>query len=162
MWLFIEQPSGMRRPSKSEGFLFSKTDIDAATIKAYQETQYRVQSDTPFTLQIGVVNDALLDTHKLHRVDCSAFLTACNPYSQIASACDNYVRQHQLANELARRCLRYFPGMGQHPSNEWPGEESFLVLGLNLEAAKKLGEQFGQNAIVWCGATGLAELVLLR
>ncbi len=142
--------------------MFSKTDIDAATIKAYQETQYRVQSDTPFTLQIGVVNDALLDTHKLHRVDCSAFLTACNPYSQIASACDNYVRQHQLANELARRCLRYFPGMGQHPSNEWPGEESFLVLGLNLEAAKKLGEQFGQNAIVWCGATGLAELVLLR
>ncbi len=142
--------------------MFSKTDIDAATIKAYQETQYRVQSDTPFTLQIGVVNDALLNAHKLYRVECSAFLTACNPYSQIASASDNHVRQHQLASELARRGLRYFPGMGQHPSNQWPGEESFLVLGLNLEAAKKLGEQFGQNAIVWCGANGLAELILLR
>ncbi len=152
----------MRRPSKSEGFLFSKTDIDAATIKAYQETQYRVQSDSPFTLQIGVVNDALLNAHKLYRVECSAFLTACNPYSQIASASDNHVRQHQLANELARRGLRYFPGMVQHPSNQWPGEESFLVLGLNLESAKKLGEQFGQNAIVWCGASGLAELILLR
>ncbi len=162
MWLYKEQPSGTRRPSKSEGFLFSKTDIDAATVQAYQETEYQVQSDVPFTLRIGAANDALLIIHTLHRVDCSAFVTACNPYSQIVSTTDNSVRQRQLADELARRGLNYLPGIGQHPSNNWPGEESFLVLGLNLQAAKKLGAQFEQNAIVWCGASGVPELILLE
>ena len=152
----------MRRPSRSEGFLFSKTQIDDATVKAYQETEYRIQGDAPFTLQIGVISESLISAHKLYRVDCSAFITACNPHSQVVSADENRVRQHQLSDELTRRGLIYLPGIGVHPSNQWPGEESFLVFGLNLQAGKKLGEQFGQNAIVWCGASGLAELILLR
>jgi len=162
MWLFDGQPSGTRRPSKPEGFLFLKSVIDADTIKAYQDTEYRVQSDTPFTLQIGTLNDALLTIHNLYRVECSAFLTAWNPFSQIVSETENNIRQLQLENELGRRGLKYLPGIGQHSSNNWPGEESFLVLGLNLQAAKKLGEHFGQNAIVWCGTHGLPELILLR
>ena len=152
----------MRRPSRPEGFLFSKTQIDDATVKAYQETEYRIQGDAPFTLQIGVVSESLLIAHKSYRVDCSAFITACNPYSQKVSADENRVRQRQLANELARRGLIYLPGVGQHPLNRWPGEESFLVLGINLQAAKKLGEHFDQNAIVWCGVEGLPELIMLR
>jgi hypothetical protein len=162
MWLRKEQPSGKRRPSKSEGFLFSKTDIDDDAVQAYRETEYRIQGDKPFTLQIGVINEYLLSAHKSYRVDCSAFLTACNPYSQMVSANDNRIRQHELSDELTRCGLSYLPGIGQHPSNQWPGEESFLVLGLNLQAAKKLGAYFGQNAIVWCGANGLPELILLR
>ena len=142
--------------------MFSKTDIDAATVQAYRETEYRVQGNTPFTLHIGVVNDALLAIHKLHGVDCSAFITACNPYSQMVSNTDNSSRQRQLADELTRRGLTYLPGIGQHPSNQWPGEESFLVLGLNLQAAKKLGQHFEQNAIVWCGVDVLPELILLK
>ena len=75
---------------------------------------------------------------------------------------DNWIRQRELADELVRRGLTYLPGIGQHPSNDWPGEESFLVLGVNLQSAKKLGEHCEQNAIVWCGAAGLPELILLR
>ena len=75
---------------------------------------------------------------------------------------DNRIRQRELADELVRRGLAYLPGIGQHPSNNWPGEESFLVLDVNLQSAKKLGEQYEQNAIVWCGAAGLPELILLR
>jgi hypothetical protein len=142
--------------------LFSKTDIDDATVEAYRQTEYRIQGDTPFTLQIGVISEFLLAAHKSYRVDCSAFITACNPYSQMVSANDNRIRQRQLSDELTRRGLSHLPGLGQHPSNQWPGEESFLVLGLNLQAAKKLGMHFGQNAIVWCGANGLPELILLR
>jgi hypothetical protein len=52
--------------------------------------------------------------------------------------------------------------MGQHPSNKWPGEEIFLVLGLYFEAAKALGERFGQNAIVWCGIDAVPQLIVLR
>ncbi len=162
MWLLREQPSGTRRPSRSEGFLLLKTDIDAATVQAYQDTEYRFQGDTPFCLKIGIVNKSLLTIHKLYRVECSVFLTACNPYSQMVNDTDNRVRQCELADELVRRGLTYLPGIGQHPSNNWPGEESFLVLGVNLQSAKKLGEHCEQNAIVWCGAAGLPELILLH
>jgi hypothetical protein len=32
-------------------------------------------------------------------------------------------------------------GMGEHPSGDWPGEGTVLVLGLSPEAAKSLGQQ---------------------
>ncbi len=142
--------------------MFSNTIIDAATVNAYQETEYRVHGDMPFTLQIGQVIPELLKVHQSRRVECSAFITACNPYSQIVPDIDNALRQQELLNELTRRGLSYLPGTGQHPSNEWPGEESFLVLGLNLEETKNLGKHFQQNAVVWCGANGLPELILLK
>jgi hypothetical protein len=157
----MSNQAGRVDPPKTEGFLFLKSVINATTIKAYQDTEYRVQSDKPFTLQIGTLNDPLLVIHKLYRVECSALITAWNPFSQILSETENNIRQLQLKNELGRRGLKYLPGIGQHPSNNWPGEESFLVLGLNLQEAKKLGEHFGQNAIVWCGADGIPELILL-
>jgi len=40
-----------------------------------------------------------------------------------------------LARELAQRGLAVELGVGQHPSGDWPGEPSFLVYGLALEAA---------------------------
>ncbi|TXH37992.1 MAG: DUF3293 domain-containing protein [Burkholderiaceae bacterium] len=46
-------------------------------------------------------------------------------------------------------------------SNQWPGEDSFLVLGINLEAVKTLGRRFGQNAVLWCDATAIPQLILL-
>lgn len=162
MWLLKEQPSGKRRPSKSEGFLFSNTVIDPATIQAYLETDYRVCGDMPFTLHIGQVNSYLIAAHMHNRVDCSAFLTACNPFSRVVDEDANHQLQQQLTKELTKRGLTFLRGIGQHPSNNWPGEESFLVLGLNLEAAKTLGEHFEQNAIVWNGPDGSPQLVLLR
>lgn len=142
--------------------MYSKTYIDAATVQAYLETEYRVLGGTPHVLRIGIVNSTLLALHKHYQVECSAFLTACNPYSQIVDDVKNHSRQRELADEVANRGLIYLPGIGQHPSNEWPGEESFLVLGLKLHEAKLLGEHFQQNAIVWCDATGMPELILLR
>lgn len=162
MWLLKEQPSGKRRPSKSEGFLFSDSVIDSATIQAYLETHYRVHGVPPFVMQIGQVSRDLLSLYARHSVECAAFLTGCNPLSREVSEPENRERQKSLAAELTRRSLTFVEGMGQHPSNHWPGEESFLVLGLDLEAAKTLGERFEQNAIVWCGADGVPQLIVLR
>lgn len=36
-----------------------------------------------------------------------------------------------------------------------------LVLGLALEAAKSLGNAYEQNAVIWCGADAVPNLVLL-
>ena len=52
--------------------------------------------------------------------------------------------------------------LGVDPTGEWPGEESVFVPGLDLERAKSLGVEFGQNAIVWAGPDAVPQLVLLR
>jgi hypothetical protein len=142
--------------------LFSDSTIDEATIQAYLQTHYRVHCEAPFVLLIGQVSPELLSLYKRHHVDCAAFLTACNPFSREVSEIDNRERQKALATELARRSLTFLEGLGQHPSNNWPGEESFLILGLELEAAKTLGGRFEQNALVWCGSDGVPQLIVLR
>ena len=50
--------------------------IDAGTLQAYRETEYRVLGEQPLTLRVGQVSAGLLALHKSHKVPCSAFLTA--------------------------------------------------------------------------------------
>jgi hypothetical protein len=102
-----------------------------------------------------------LACHKRNRVDCSAFITAWNPLSQQLSATENEERHQALMAEIKSQSLSFLPGEGKHPSNNWPTEQSVLVLGLSLEAAKTLGRRFEQNAVVWAGRDGVPELVLL-
>lgn len=142
--------------------MFSKSMIDLDLVQAYRETEYRALGEQRFNLRVGHVSADLLAAHKRHRVDCSVFLTACNPFSQRLDDAGNAIRQAALAAELTRRGLAFVAGIGQHPSNEWPGEDSYLVFGLDLESAKKLGARFEQNAIVWNGFDGVPQLILLR
>jgi len=135
---------------------------EAATVAAYRETHYHVASEPQFTLHIGVASDALLATHARHGVSCSAYLTAFNPYSQQLDAESNTRRQDELVAMLAGRGFTSLPGVGQHPTNGWPGEPSVLALGVSREEAAALGRQYGQNAVVWSGADGVPELILLR
>lgn len=131
-------------------------------VEAYVETDYRVHGEHPFVLHIGQRSLDLLTAQKKHVVSCSAFITAWNPYSQVVDTEVNTLRQNTLREELQSRSLIFIPGIGQHPSNKWPGEESFLIFGLDLAAAKALGQRFEQNAIVWSGTDAVPQLVLLR
>ena len=142
--------------------MFSDSVIDRVLIQAFLETDYRVDAPAAMTLRVGVANPLLADLHKARRVESSAFITACNPFSQAFDAASNVERQEALARELRQQGLAFIGGIGQHPSNNWPGEPSFLVLGLSLEAAKALGTRHEQNAIIWCGADAVPTLVLLR
>jgi hypothetical protein len=136
--------------------------IDRDTLRAYEETHYRVLGDAPATLRIGIPAPALAELHRAFRVDCSAFVTAANPFSALIDAEANTLRQAAFEDELNREGLRFIEGIGEHPSGHWPGEPSFLVLGLPLDAAKQLGARHEQNAIVWCGADAVPQLILLR
>jgi hypothetical protein len=142
--------------------LFSTSVIHPELIQAYTETEFRVLEGMPLSIWVGKLNSELLAVHKQYRVECSAFLTACNPFSQELSDEANSERQIALAKELTTRSLEFLPGIGQHSSNQWPGEPSYLVLGLTLEAAKALGARLEQNAIVWTGVDGVSQLILLR
>ena len=140
----------------------SASAIDPCIIQAYMETEYRVRGEPGFTLRVGQASADLLDAHERHGAGCSAFLTACNPFSEPLDAAANAARQAALAAELSRRGLAFVPGIGQHPANGWPGEESFLVFHVSLEAAKALGAQLRQNGFIWSGADGVPQLILLR
>jgi len=136
--------------------------IEPATLNAYRETEYRVFAPVPFVLRIDDPSEALLAQHKKHGVECSAFITACNPFSEQASDEANARHQARLAFCLAQRGLKFDHGIGQHPTNGWPGEPSFLVYGLALQAARRLGMECLQSAIVWSGADAVPQLVLLE
>ena len=144
--------------------------ITAELEAAYRSTHYVVDAGAgpgegalfdPIVLEIDVASPALLALHRRRGVDCSCFITACNPFSRPLDAHSNQLRQDHLAAELRHRSLAYLSGEGRHPSNGWPAEPSFLVLGLALEAAKSLGRRHEQNAIVWSGPDAVPQLVML-
>ena len=142
--------------------MFQDSVIAQSSIQAYLHTNYHVHGAMPLTLNIGVANAGLAALHKTHSVESSAYVTACNPYSQAQDDSANDAQQAVLARELQQNGLTYINGIGQHPTNGWSGEQSFLVLGLSHEDARMLGARHGQNAIVWCGLDAVPELVLLR
>jgi hypothetical protein len=136
--------------------------IDAETLQAYRETEYRVLEGLSLTLHVNVVCPQLALLHARYQANCSAFITACNPLGTRAAGSLNAQRQDALLAQLSRRKLTAIRGIGQHPTNQWPGEPSFLVLGVTRWAAQALGRQFEQNAIVWSGFDAVPELILLR
>lgn len=126
------------------------------------DANYCVDSAPPFVLKVGVFNEPLVQLCALNRCDCAAYLTARNPYSSQQDPMDNDARQAVLAQELNGRSLKCIPGVGRDRLGQWPGEASFLVLGLTLEAAKAMGRKYEQNALLWCGPDGVPQLILLR
>lgn len=140
----------------------AQSAIEPDLIAAYKATEYLVNGAPPFGLQVGSQCQELLALYKKSRVDCCAFISACNPFSEQLDPAVNIDRQAGVVHEVQGRGLSFIAGIGQHPSNNWPGEPSFLVLGLSMEAAKPMGRKHGQNAIVWCGPDALPRLVLLR
>jgi Protein of unknown function (DUF3293) len=128
-------------------------------LNAFEETHYIVHHQPPFTLRIGQHGqelDALL--HETGR-ECAAFITAWNPMCQLLGFQENQSRQQILLDELKAMGFLTLPGTGQHPSNGWPGEESVLVLGLQLNEAKTLAKKFEQLAFVWAGRGRPVELI---
>ncbi|WP_349606875.1 DUF3293 domain-containing protein [Cupriavidus sp. DF5525] len=142
--------------------MFSASAIPLDTIEAYRETHYHVGEDPLATLKVGEFCSALLVLHRAAEVDCSAFISACNPFSEQLDDAANAQRHAALEQGLRQRGFTILAGVGQHPSNGWPGEASFLVLGLSSSEARQLGVEYCQNAIVWAGADAVPELVLLR
>ncbi len=138
------------------------SSIAPETLAAYAATHYCVDAPTPLVLEIGIGNPALKALLRQAKTDCCAFITACNPLGEALADEQNTALRAKLALTLRQRSLVFFDGIGQHPTGAWPGEPSFLVLDLSLASARALGQTLAQNAIVWCGADALPQLVLLR
>lgn len=131
-------------------------------IQDYRDTEYRVAGEAPFVLRIGEVSEPLRDLYRQNGCDCATYVTAHNPHSRNVGALSNTESHLRLAGELKARSLHFIEGVGVGRGGRWPGEPSFLVLALALEAARTLGCKYQQNAIVWCGQDAVPQLVLLQ
>lgn len=138
------------------------SQIPAEIINAYLETEYRVHSPQPLVLKIGQANPQLSLLQQHHQVTSSSFITAWNPYSNPLSHEQNKLRQEQLCQRMQNDGFTVYAGEGKHPSGNWEGEDSLLILGISLEDAKAEGVRWGQNAIVWSDADATPLLILLR
>jgi hypothetical protein len=139
-----------------------ETDVSMDLVDAYAATNYVVQASRPFVLKIGAHCPELKELLKVSGVDCAAFLTASNPYSEPLSRDENDVRNQSLADALASRGYYTIQGLGTDPSGSWQSEQSVLVLGITKVDAAAFSRRFGQNAVVWCDESATPSLLLLR
>jgi hypothetical protein len=84
-----------------------------------------------------------------NRWDYAAVITAFNPGSIERTREENNHANQELEMKILNDGFQIFPGAGQDDDGDWPAEESFLVCGITLNAALKLAEEFGQNAIAF-------------
>ena len=134
--------------------------LDRQLVDQYRQADYRVEAG--FVLRIDQTSLELARWHARHGVDCSAFVTACNPRGQVLDEQANSRLTSQLAEVLAESGRVFVAGIGTDPGGDWPGEASFLVAGLALAGTRELGRRFNQNAVVWSGEDAVPRLILLR
>jgi hypothetical protein len=138
------------------------TKIPSDLIMAYETTDFRVLEPREFTLRVGQRSAELHELYVELGVTCAGYLTAWNPFSKEALELENEYAQRQLLRRLSLEGFPALNALGINPSGGWQGEDSVFVPGLDLERAISLGNEFGQNAIVWVGHDAIPQLVLLR
>ena len=73
-------------------------------------------------------------------------VTAWNPFSEELSPLVNAGRHAELCQRFENDGLTWLPAVGSSPDGGW-AEESVAVWGLESEAARLLGREFGQHAV---------------
>lgn len=129
-------------------------------LRAHYLAARYVVGDGPecFVLRVDASSEPLLALHRLHGVQCSAFLTACNPRSELRDAIENERAQHELVALLQQRGHVCVAGRGVDPAGRWPDEPSVLALGIAPADAEELALRFGQNALLVTGEDGVPRL----
>jgi hypothetical protein len=142
------------------------SEVPADLIKAYLLARYQAGfGPDAVILHVDQYSESLSQLFNTSGHRCAAFLTACNPFGVRQDPESNRAVCAALRNRLNEYISpsdRVIQGAGCDPSGGWPPEESFLVLGLDLEAARVLGREFRQNAILWAGPDAIPRLILLR
>jgi hypothetical protein len=146
-----------------EGFSLASTVVSPDKIAAYGATAYRVEAiEQPFVFTIGEQSPPLLQLYASTGCDCALFITAFNPSGRSRDKATNDDAHRALGLRLAALTPRLIEGVGRDTLGDWPAEKSFLALGIARDVARQLGSAAGQDAVVWCGADAVPELVLLR
>lgn len=134
----------------------NKHELEAA----YCATTFAAElPDGEIGIRIGQRHPRLDALFKEQSAGTWAYITACNPGSVNLPAEENDKRNAELVRYLELKGYRFFLGEGRPDKPGWDPETSVLVIGIEHEAAVRLGRDWGQNAIVIGRYEGGAELV---
>lgn len=132
-------------------------------LASYSATAYIVHfEDHDYTIRIGDDCEELDELMIQHEVGTWTVITAYNPLSEKLSAKENAKRNEKLNIELGLLGLQTYPTTSISDAKDWPDEKGFLVLGLNLEEASRMGLERDQHAIVFGRFNKPAQLVWCR
>lgn len=144
----------------------TQSGIPDDLVTAYRSAHYRAGSGQgAITFCVDQHSEALSRLLAASGFRSAAFVTACNPLGVRDSMEANRLACARLRKKLACHVSRpdqIMDGVAIDPFGYWPPEESFLVLGLDLDSARTLGLEFNQNALVWMDADAIPRLILLR
>jgi len=129
-------------------------------VQSYKNTHYN--SDINITLIVDTDSKQLDELLKDRGMRSAIYITAWNPLSE-----SRPIRENQSSNENLKDDLltitseeNIIMGFGESISNEVPGEESFLVLGLSKEIGNELAYKYQQNAFILHQLNSFTELVI--
>ncbi len=129
----------------------------------YCRANYRVGMHADFfTLHVNQYSESMRQLMEARDVVGAAIITAYNPFSQLQKTPVNLAAHAMLLETLKDNSEFCIEGINIDPSGTWPEEKSVCVLGIDLAAARSLGQRFQQNAVVWIGNNAIPRLVLLR
>jgi hypothetical protein len=127
-----------------------KRKVHPLLVRAYREAIYIVnEGEESISLRVGEVNHELAKLMRLRKAQTAAVLTAYNPYSQLKSLEENESSQAKLINALSLKSIAFINAIGTDSKGEWDSEPSVLALGISLQDAEILADEYGQNAFIW-------------
>lgn len=139
------------------------SEVSKEQIAAYRQARYRVHGAAgDFDLHVDKPSLDLRALYGSFDVGSAAFITAYNPLGSARGLDVNQRAQADLTARLEGAGVMVLQGIGLDPAGIWDGEPSLLALNVPLPAARLIGEECGQNAIVWAGGDAIPRLILLR
>ena len=139
-----------------------RTLLSENLITTYLNADYVVASQPPVTLIIGKQSKGLDALLKASQSQTAALITAFNPQGLILCDSVNRNNNQRLLEEIEVGHFSSLPAEGRSKTGDWPNEPGYLILGIDLHDAKRLGRAFNQNALLFIGYGHPVELVLLR
>jgi hypothetical protein len=126
--------------------------MDDALREAFRATRYCFESpEGELALGVDTANERLRALLRNHLAESAAVLTAFNPQGKRRDHSTNLAAQAQLRRDLSASGFTLLSGRNEDPAGKWV-EESFLVIGIGITAARSLAARHDQLAFLWTDA----------
>jgi hypothetical protein len=137
-----------------------KRNISQELLNAYLTTKYLVHTPKGETIiLIGKRHPEIDPFVENLELKSWAYITAYNPHSELLPKEANQQRQGDLKKTIQDTGLSYFEGEGIGTDETWEPEPSVFIPGITEDVAIRLGEKYGQNAIVFGKYREAAQLL---
>lgn len=139
---------------------------DAELLRAYGETLWTITLPDARELLLRLPPAPPPDPVLFGAAIVTAYNPASRPHSAAANQAADLALRARIADLHARapERVRIHPALAHGTGDDaarWD-EPGYAISGIRRSTAVALGEEFGQNAIVWIDAAGRATLVVTR